>query len=163
MIAVRYVYVLGLVVWLGGMLLLGALVAPTTFQVLQAADPTNGRALAGELFGTLLTRFHPIAYGAGAALLVALVLMRLIGPKPPAFAVRALVVAAMLGIAVYSGQVVLTRVAAIQQQVGILPSKLPADDPRRLEFDALHALATRLMMINIIAALGLLYWEAVER
>ena len=48
MLAVRYVYVLALVVWLGGMVALGAVVAPTIFQVLQAGDPANGRALAGR-------------------------------------------------------------------------------------------------------------------
>jgi uncharacterized membrane protein len=163
MLAVRYAYVLALVVWLGGMLLIGALVAPTTFQVLQAADPVNGRVLAGELFGTTLARFHPIAYGAGAILLAALVAMRVLGPRPPAFAARALIVAAMLAVALYSGRVVLTRVDAIQREVGTLPSKLPAGDARRVEFDSLHLLATRLMMLNIAAALVLLYWEAPER
>jgi hypothetical protein len=160
MFVVRYAYVLALVVWLGGMVLLGALVAPTTFQVLQAADPVNGRALAGEFFGTTLARFHPIAYGAGALLLVTLIAMRVLGPKPPAFAVRALIVAAMLAVSFYSGEVVLRRVEAIQAAVGTLPSKLAVDDPRRLEFDGLHTLATRLMMVNILGALALLYWEA---
>lgn len=160
MLAVRYAYVLALVVWLGGMLLLGAIVAPATFQVLQGLDPANGRALAGELFGTTLARFHPVAYGAGAVLLASLILMRVLGPRPPAFAVRALIVAGMLGVSLYSGMVVLRRVDVIQQQVGTLPSKLPAGDPRRVEFDALHTLSTRLMMVNIVAALILLYWEA---
>lgn len=163
MLAVRYAYVLALVVWLGGMILLGALVAPSTFQVLQSADPVNGRALAGELFGTVLARFHPIAYGAGGVLLLTLVVMRILGPKPPDFAVRALLVAAMLAVSLYSGEVVLRRVEVIQQQVGALPSTLPATDPRRMEFDSLHTLSTRLMMLNIVAALALLYWEARER
>lgn len=160
MLAVRYAYVLALVVWLGGMVLLGALVAPATFQVLQAADPVSGRALAGELFGVTLARFHPVAYVSGGVLFVTLVVMRVLGPKPPAFALRVLIVAGMLAVSVYSGQVVLTRVDAIQAQAGALPSTLPADDPRRLEFDALHTLSTRLMLVNIAAALVLLYWEA---
>ncbi len=163
MFAVRYVYVLALVVWLGGMVLIGAIVAPTTFQVLQAADPANGRVLAGELFGTILARFHPVTYGAGGVMFVALIAMRLLGPRPPAVAVRALIVAAMLGVSLYSGRVVLRRVDTIQQQVGTLPSRLPAGDPRRVEFDALHTLSTQLMMLNIAAALVLLYWEARER
>lgn len=158
----RYLYALGLAVWLGGMVVLGALVAPTTFQVLQSADATRGRELAGELFGVTLVRFHPIAYGLGAALLVALIVMRVLGPKPAAFGVRAAIVAAMLAVSLYSGRVVLRRVAAIQAEVGTLPSRLPAGDPRRTEFDALHALATRLMMVNIGAALILLYWEVRE-
>ena len=45
MLALRYVYVLALVVWLGGMVILGALVAPTVFQVLQSADPAGGRRI----------------------------------------------------------------------------------------------------------------------
>src|SRR3954466_7027043 len=70
MLALRYVYLLALVVWLGGMVVLGALVAPATFQVLQAAAPETGRALAGALFGVVLARFHYLAYGAGAVLFV---------------------------------------------------------------------------------------------
>src|SRR5687768_17124390 len=58
MLALRYVYVLALVVWLGGMVLLGAVVAPATFQVLQSIEPIAGRALAGEVFGVTLARFH---------------------------------------------------------------------------------------------------------
>lgn len=163
MFAVRYAYVLTLVVWLGGMVMLGAIVAPTTFQVLQALDPVDGRALAGALFGTTLARFHLLAYGAGGVLFICLVLMRVLGPRPAAFAARTLIVVGALGVSLYSGQIVLKRVDAIQRQVGTLPSKLPAADPRRLEFDALHTLSTRLMMLNIAAALVLLYWEARER
>ena len=37
------------------------------------------------------------------------------------------------------------------------------DDPRWLEFDALHLLSTRLMMTNTVAALALLFWEARDR
>jgi hypothetical protein len=162
MLALRYVYVLSLVVWLGGMVILGALVAPTLFQVLQAADPATGRALAGEAFGTAIARFHYISYASGALLLLTLAGMRILGPKPAAFAVRALIIAVMLGIAIYSGVVVLGRISDIQAAVGILPSRLPATDVRRLEFDSLHALATRLMEVNMVGALLLLYWEARE-
>ena len=160
MLAVRYVYVLALVVWLGGMVVLGAIVAPATFQVLQAAVPIDGRALAGNLFGTVLARFHYVAYAAGGTLLITLALMRVLGPKPRAFAVRFLIVAAMLAVAVYSGVVVLGTIDAIQLEVGGLPSRLPVDDARRIRFDQLHQLSTQLMMTNVIAALALLYWEA---
>lgn len=160
--AFRYVYVLALVVWLGGMILLGAIVAPATFQVLQASAPDTGRALAGELFGVVLARFHYLAYGAGALLLTTMAAMALLGPRPRAFAARCAIVATMLGVALYSGIVVLGQVDAIQRDVGVLPSTLPAADPRRIRFDELHTLSTRLMTVNIIAALVLLYWEAGE-
>lgn len=162
MLALRYVYVLALVVWLGGMVVLGAVVAPATFQVLQASDPVDGRALAGELFGVTIARFHYVAYTAGAALLLSLAAMAVLGPRPRQFAVRSAIIAAMLAIALYSGLVVLNRIDALQQEVGTLSSRLPATDARRIEFDGLHQLSTRLMMLNMAAALMLLYWEARE-
>ncbi len=160
MLALRYVYVLALVVWLGGMVVLGAIVAPATFEVLQSSDPVQGRALAGELFGILLARFHYVAYAAGTLLLVTLVLMALLGPRPHGFAVRAGIAGLMLLVALYSGVVVLRTIEAIQGEVGGLPSLLAAGDARRIRFDELHVLSRRLMMVNILGALALLYWEA---
>ena len=162
MLALRLVYVLALAVWLGGMAILGAVVAPTIFQTLQTADPEGGRALAGLAFGTMLARFHYVAYGCGILLLVMLVIMALLGPRPKAFAVRCALAFAMLAVSAYSGVVVLREIDAIQQEVGALPSRLPAGDPRRIRFDELHQLATRLMMVNLVGALALVYWEAAE-
>jgi len=159
-VALRYAYVLALVVWLGGMVVLGAIVAPATFQILQASAPDIGRALAGNLFGQILARFHYIAYGSGALLLVTFLAMAILGPRPRAFAVRLSVIAAMLLVALYSGLIVLPSVDAIQLEAGKLPSLLEAGDPRRIRFDELHQLSTRLMMANIVGALALLFWEA---
>ena len=162
MLALRLVYVLALAVWLGGMAILGAVVAPTIFQTLQTADPEGGRALAGLAFGAMLARFHYVAYGCGALLLVMLIIMALLGPRPKAFAVRCGLVAAMLAVSAYTGVVVLGEIDAIQREVGALPSRLPAGDLRRIRFDELHQLSTRLMMVNLLGALALVYWEAAE-
>ena len=162
MLVLRYIYVLALVVWLGGMVVLGAIVAPATFQVLQSIEPVTGRALAGEVFGVALARFHLVAYAAGGLLLVTLAAMALLGPRPAAYKIRSALAAGMLAVALYSGRVVLARLTAIQQEVGGLPSRLPDGDGRRVQFDALHLLATRLMLLNMAGALVLLYWEAKE-
>lgn len=163
MLALRYVYVLALAAWLGGMITLGAVVAPTIFEVLQSSEPATGRLLAGAVFGAMLERFHYVAYGAGALLLVTLLAMAVLGPRPRGFAVRVALVAAMLLVALYSGLVVSAEVGSIQQQVGGLPSSLPAGDARRVRFDELHRLSTRLMMLNIIGTLALVFWEAREQ
>jgi uncharacterized membrane protein len=162
MLALRYVYVLALVVWLGGMVILGALVAPTTFEVLQATEPASGRELAGAVFGATIARFHYVAYAAGGLLLVTLAAMALLGPRPRAFAVRAALVTAMLGVAVYSGVIVLGRMESVQQEAGGSAARLPPEDDRRIRFDELHRLSTNLMLINMVGALVLLYWEARE-
>lgn len=164
MVALRYAYVFALVVWLGGMVILGAIVAPTVFQVLQARDPETGRILAGAVFGVALGRFHYVAYACGAVILVTLIVMAVLGPRPASFAVRVTVAAIMLAIAIYSGVVVLGSVDRLQREIGVTvsPSSLPAGDARRVRFDQLHLLSTRLMMINLVGALVLLYWEARE-
>ena len=164
MLVLRYAYLLALVVWLGGMVVLGAIVAPTVFQVLQARDPDAGRLLAGAVFGAALGRFHVVAYACGATLIVTLILMAVLGPRPAQFALRTTLAGIMLGIAVYSGVVVLGSVNRLQQEIGVhvAPSSLPAGDARRGRFDRLHLLSTRLMMVNLVGALVLLYWEARE-
>jgi hypothetical protein len=162
-LALRYIYVLALVVWLGGIVTLGGLVAPTIFQVLQAPEPIAGRGLAGEVFGAILARFHYVEYAAGAVLLLTLFMMRLLGPRPRAFGVRAAILAAMLIATLYSGLVVLQQIDAVQLDAGGAPSTLPANDARRLRFDELHQLSVRLMQLTMAGGLVLLYWEARER
>jgi hypothetical protein len=162
MLALRYVYLIALVIWLGGMVVLGAIVAPATFQVLQASAPDIGRTLAGELFGVVLSRFQYVTYTAGAILFVTLAVMALLGPRPGGFAIRMAIIAVMLAVALYTGVSVLGEIDGIQRAVGTLPSTLAAGDSRRLRFDHLHQLSTWLMTFNMVGALALLYWEAKE-
>jgi len=117
MLVLRYAYVLALAVWLGGMVILGAIVAPTIFQVLPAYAPDAGRALAGAAFGAVLVRFHYVAYVAGAVLLVTLAAMALLGPRPRGFAIRAAIIAVMLGVALYSGFGVLGEIDRLQSEI----------------------------------------------
>jgi hypothetical protein len=164
MLGLRYAYVLALVVWLGGMVTLGAVVAPAVFQVLPLREPEAGRILAGAVFGAALGRFHYVAYACGAVILITLVAMAVLGPRPASFAVRTALAGFMLGIALYSGLFVLGSVDRLQRDIGVnvAPSSLPASDGRRVRFDQLHLLSTRLMMVNMVGALLLLYWEARE-
>src|SRR5262245_34702318 len=83
--AVRYLYVLALVIWLGGMTVAGLIVAPVTFRVLEAWNPTTGRVLAGDVFGAVLSRITLVAYGAALLMFLALTLQRLVGPRPRSY------------------------------------------------------------------------------
>src|SRR5437016_3528157 len=125
MLAVRYVTLLTLVVWLGGMIMLGALVAPLTFGVLQAADPTGGRVLAGALFGEILRIFHLIAFGCGALMIVALLVTKFVGPPPRAVVVRIAVVVVMLALEGYSAGPVTREISGVQAQVSGPINRLP--------------------------------------
>lgn len=160
MLLLRTFYLLGLAVWLGGMVTLGAVVAPVVFGVLQASLPEGGRLLAGSVFGTALARFHQVAYLAGGIMLVALAAMSLLERARTAYLVPLAIVTAMLLVALYSGVVVLGEIDGLQRQIGGLASSLASGDPRRLRFDTLHVLSTRLMMVNLAGGFGLVVWEA---
>ena len=84
MLALRYLYVLALAVWLGGAVVLSVL----SEDIYYAAGPL--------LFGTTPVRFQYIGYLCGAMLVVTLAIMALLGPRPVGFAYRLILVALML-------------------------------------------------------------------
>lgn len=158
MSAIRFVALLALVIWLGGMIVLGLLVAHATFRVLQAQDPATGRVLAGALFGDILRRFYLLAYASGAVILLCLLMLRVVGPAPRAFLLRTAIVVAMLAVAGYAGVPVAREIARLQSRVSGPINALPDTDPLRMRFDTLHARSTTLMTANIVLGLVLLSW-----
>ena len=149
---------LALVVWLGGMVALGLLVAPSTFRVLEAHDPAAGRVLAGAVFGEILRRFYLLAYVCGGVMLVCLLIMKFVGPPPRTFVARAAIVLVMLALAAYAGVPVSRQIARIQSEVSGPMTALPDADPRRVEFNRLHATSTTLMTLDIALGMVLLFW-----
>jgi hypothetical protein len=162
MLAVRYLALAALVVWLGGMAVLGLIVAPSTFRVLQAADPAAGRVLAGALFGEILGQFHLLEYACGGLLFVCLLVLKFVGPPPRGFVPRLALVAIMLGLAVYSGVPVTREITRLQSEVTGPISALAETDARRVRFDRLHQTSTALMTVNMALGLVLLFWYAGE-
>lgn len=162
MFVLRYLYILALGVWLGGMAVAGFVVAPTTFDVLGAWDPVKGRVLAGEVFGSILTQLHYILYGAAAVMLVTLTIRRLLGPRPVAYGIRASIIAVMLALTLASGLGVSPRVEAMQREIGGSVASLPESDPRRASFYQLHGLSNLLLGATLVGALLLVFWESRE-
>lgn len=158
----RYLYLLALVVWLGGMAVAGFVVAPTTFGVLEAWEPSTGRVLAGQVFGAVLRRVHLIGYAAAIAMVAALTTQRMLGPRPRHYGVRVGLLALMLALMVYSGTVLGPRIDRLQTQVSGPINQLSADDGRRAEFDRLHRLSTILVSATMVGGLVLLTWETRE-
>lgn len=162
MFFLRYAAVLALVVWVGGLVALGGVAAPSAFEVVAANQVPDGRMLAGALFGEMLRRFTPIAYAAGAIVLLTLLARRILGPRPHRFAWRAGLAAVMLAATAYGSMVVATRIQKLQRDMAVSPSSLPADDARRVEFGRLHGLSTALQFVPLLGGLALLLWEIKE-
>ena len=158
----RYLYVLALVLWLGGMSIAGLVVAPVTFGVLEAWNPSTGRVLAGDVFGAVLGRVSVIGYIAGAVMFLVLTIQRLLGPRPRSYGIRVGVVVVMLALTAYADRVAAPRIDELQSDVSGPMNQLPAGDTRRIEFDRLHSLSTALTIAAMFGGLVLLAWETRE-
>jgi len=159
-IVVRYAYALALAVWLGGLAVLGGVVAPGLFGFLRTHEPAAGAALAGAIFGAILHPFVLVAGGAGAILLISLIIMRLVGPRPVAFGARVAIVVVMLALTGYAGGPVAQQITRLERAAPGGLTTLPADDARRVAFERAHDMASLLLVLTLAGALVLLYWEA---
>lgn len=135
MIVLRYLYVLALVAWLGSMLALAGLAAPSIFSVLEHQGTAGSRLLADAIVEDIGRKFQTVAYLCGSVMLSTLGGMRLLGPRPMHFAARFAIVVGMFAVAAYSG-------LSVPNQIGRRP--------------------TAFMIISMIGGLSLLYWEARE-
>ena len=162
MILLRYLYVVALVIWVGGLIVAGALVAPSVFGVLQAWNVLQGRMLAGQVFGEVLMRLTWLSYAMGAVMFITLTLHRLLGARPLQYGIRVGIMGVMLVMMLVIGFYLIPGVDAIQAQVAGPMSELPDTDPRRLEFNRLHGLSNILFSITAIGGFALCWWEARE-
>jgi uncharacterized membrane protein len=158
MLALRYAALLALVVWVGGLITLGAIVAPSAFDVLGSAGAA-GRQQAGMVFGEIFRRFHLATYGCGAVIVVSLVTRAILGPRPRRFAIRLSIAAIMIAATVWLGVVVAPQIAAAQREIGVSVTTLPPEDSRRQAFEHLHRLSSRLELVPFLGGLVLLFWE----
>ncbi len=159
MLVLRYAGVVALTLWVGGLVVLGAICAPSIFDVLAGRQVADNRVLAGAIFGEALRRFHLLSYGCGLVLVSTLLARRALGPRPLRFAARFVVACVMFGATLLSGIVVSARIARTQAAIGAAPSTLPVGDPRRVSFGQLHAVSTGLLTIPVLGGFFLLFRE----
>jgi hypothetical protein len=162
MFVLRYLYVVALVLWVGGLMVAGALVAPSVFGVLQAWNASEGRVLAGRVFGEVLLRLTWLSYAMGGIMFVTLTLHRLLGARPVKYGIRVGIMGVMVTLMMVTGFWLIPQVDAIQAGVNGPVAELASADPRRVEFNRLHGLSNILFSITAIGGLALCWWEARE-
>lgn len=159
MLALRYAGLLALVLWIGGLVVLGAIAAPSIFEIVAVHHIANDRLLAGAIFGEILRRFHLLSYACAVMLLGTLVVRGVMGPRPIMFAARVGVAFLMLVATAYSGLIIAPAIARVQAAASVAPSTLPENDPRRVEFGRLHSMSTGIQLVPLAGGLFLLFRE----
>ena len=150
----RFVMVLSLVVWIGGLIFFAFVLAPTAFQVLPNTH------LAGNVVGRALGKLHWIAiFSAVIFLLTSLLYSRLTEGTAHVFAMRHVLLCLMLALTLFSQFWIIPRMDTLRAQVGDFAS-VPLNNPERVQFDALHVWSTRVEGAVLLLGLVAVYLTA---
>ncbi len=134
----RFLMLISLVVWVGGIMFFAVVVAPVLFTVLPS------RELAGAVVTRSLTSLHWIGIVAGCVFLAASVVNSKTSDVVQHFAgARAVLVVLMLLLTAISQFGVSRRMLALRAEMGMIDN-VAASDPRRIAFNQLHQWSTRL-------------------
>lgn len=150
----RFLMLLSLIVWIGGLIFFAFVLAPTAFQVLPSTH------LAGNLVGRALGKLHWIAIVSGIVFLASsLLYSRSVDGTPHIFAVRHVLICLMLGLTLLSQFWIIPRMDTLRAQVADF-ARVPVDNPARVEFDTLHAWSTRVEAAVLLLGLVVAYLTA---
>ena len=144
----RWLHSVALSIWLGGLLAIGALVAPKAFAVLRGSPLLTlpqANTLAGHVVGDSLALFALVTYGCGALLLLSNILLLPYANRP--LVIRSLLISALLLVSALLLGLVLTPAMDAARIKGDLPT-----------FDRLHHLYERTSTLVQFPLLLLLAW-----
>ncbi len=151
---VRYLMLLSLVIWIGGLIFFAFVLAPTVFAVL----PT--RQLAGNVVNRSLGIMHWMAISCGVVFAVtSMIDSRIVNGVVDPFAARNLLIYAMIILTLVGMFGIASRMLVLRQQMGIIDD-VPQDDARRVEFNRLHVWSTRIEGSVLVLGLALLFLTA---
>jgi len=152
----RFLMLLSLVVWLGGLIFLAFVEAPTAFA--PGLLPT--RHMAGSIVGRSLDLLHYMAIASGVVFLItSATYNRTLTGSAHLLAGRHIVIVVMLLLTIISQFGISPRMHAIRNEVGVMDS-VPLDDPRRVEFDRLHVWSENFEKGVLLLGLVALYLTA---
>jgi uncharacterized membrane protein len=133
----RFLMLLSLVVWIGGLIFFAFVLAPTAFQVLPNTH------LAGNVVGRALSKLHWIAIISGIVFLLTSLLYGYITQGTAhVFALRHVLICLMLALTLLSQFWIIPRMDTLRASVGDFAT-VPLTNPARVQFDALHVWSTR--------------------
>lgn len=159
----RFVSIAALAGWAGGLVALGAVVAPGLFDALASADAAGGREMAGRLFGAVFADFQLMAWIAAGIAVTSLALRAAIGPRPRRLAIRLWTIGAMVAASLVTRFVIGPAIDDIRERTAGPVAALAAADPTRVLFGRLHGASTALMLLTVAGGLGLIWAEVKDQ
>jgi hypothetical protein len=138
--------------WFGAALFFGAVVAPAAFGVLRSFGLPN----ANEIAGSIVTRSLSVINIAGfliALLLLLMLILRRNSSGRVSFIVECVCLVVIALTTAVGHWVIAARMRALRAAMVVPIDQIAADDPRRVEFGALHGYSVNALGLAMIAAL----------
>jgi hypothetical protein len=141
--AARVLYLLALSVWLGTVVFMSLVVAPTLFLSLPVEE-------AGRAVSALFPIYYRVGAGSGVVLLLTALTLRRVTRRSP-WTLVSVLAATMLTATVYAGLVVQPRAQALRLQL----HQVDVPDRVKAEFDDLHHRAVQLNGAVLVGGLAI--------
>lgn len=153
----RFLMLLSLVCWIGGLIFFAFVLAPTAFNIPAVLPNTH---LAGNVVGRALGKLHWVAIFSGIVYLISsLLYSRFTEGTAHVFAVRHVLLCLMLALTLISQFGIMPRMDVLRASLGDV-NAAPIDNPERVQFDALHVWSTRVESAVLLLGLVVVYLTA---
>jgi uncharacterized membrane protein len=152
----RFLMLLSLIAWIGGLIFFAFVLAPTVF----APGVLPNTHLAGNIVGRALGKLHWIAIVSGIVFLASsLLYSRLTDGTAHVFALRHVLICGMLALTLLSQFWIIPRMDTLRASVSDFAT-IPLDNRARVQFDALHVWSTRVESAVLLLGLMVIYLSA---
>ena len=147
----RFMMILTLVVWIGGILFFSFVVAPAVFSFLPAQE------VAGRIVARSLGSLHVIGLTCGVIFLASTFLLQLKRTRPLRAAILLMIL--LTGLSQFG---ITPKIEKIREAVGGSIQALPHQDAGRAAFDRLHQISVILECLVLLAGIGAVGMLAAE-
>jgi uncharacterized membrane protein len=153
----RFLMLLSLIVWIGGLIFFAFVLAPTAFSIPEVLPNTH---LAGNVVGRAVGKLHWVGLFSGVVFLASSLLhSRLTNGTTHVFAARHVLLCLMLALTLISQFGIIPRMDVLRASLGDVRAA-PLDNPERMQFDALHIWSTRVEGAVLLLGLVVVYLTA---
>lgn len=152
---IQWLHYLALSLWIGGITFLSIIAAPSAHRSMAS------KAIAGEIVSKMLARFNSVEITCALLLLVtSLSSFRFIQERKEWLWIMIVVILLMGIIVLFYAYPLTARMETLKEKIPTL-DVLSASNAAKMEFDRLHHLYVRLMSLNLVLGLAILYGSVI--
>ncbi|MBI3353801.1 MAG: DUF4149 domain-containing protein [Nitrospirae bacterium] len=153
MTIIRFIHLLSLVIWIGGMIFFSFIAAPSIFKALP-------RETAGNVVGDIFPKYWLMGYLCSITSLATIIMLSYMEKSYPLLRVSLLVL--MTALTFYSGLVVGANAREVKAQIRMVDD-VSKKEILKSEFNALHKRSTILNISILILGLAVIFLTAYQR